>query len=115
MAIPQAALARRLGIADPRGPEGMFSRGANVYRGGFPNAHMGGGNPNLGRPRRPAVPTGQPSMGPVETGMATPPPTMTAMVGSLPPGGGNQDGMINDAVMQLLRNRLGRQQGVSGG
>jgi len=39
---------------DPRGLQGIMSRGRNVYRGGSSAAHMGGG-PQFGRP--PSVPT----------------------------------------------------------
>lgn len=49
--MADAALQRRLlGVNDPRGPQGIMSRGANVYNGGSPSAHSGGG-PQFGRPR----------------------------------------------------------------
>lgn len=44
------ALIRRLqGQKDARGKVGMFSRGKNIYKGGTPNAHAGGGV-TFGRP-----------------------------------------------------------------
>jgi hypothetical protein len=132
----QAAIARRLGLGvpDARGPQGMLSRGANVYRGGLPNAQMGPGNPNMGRPPMGpppmggpqggqmggppmgpppgAPPIGRPGMMPVGGGVSPSQSTLTGLVGSLPPGGGNQDGTMNDAIMALLRSRLGQPQGV---
>lgn len=42
---------RLLGIQDPRGKQGIFSRGANVYNAGTSVAHAGGG-PQFGRPRK---------------------------------------------------------------
>lgn len=51
------ALQRRLtGMRDSRSKQGIMSRGANVYKGGAPQARTGGG-PNIGRP-----PTAPPEM-----------------------------------------------------
>lgn len=97
------AIERRLGIPDSRGPQGMFSRGSNVYRGGLPNAQSGSGNPNIGRPAK-----AQASTRPMATGMTTPSVSMTTLVGSLPPGAGNQDGDMNAAIMNLLQNNMRR-------
>lgn len=36
--------------SDPRGKQGIYSRGMNVYNGGSNSAHSGGG-PQFGRPR----------------------------------------------------------------
>jgi hypothetical protein len=52
---PMAALQRKLmGVPDARGPVGILSRGANVYRGTSLHAHSGGG-PQYGRPRKAAA------------------------------------------------------------
>lgn len=40
-----------MGVKDPRGIQGIFSRGANVYNGGTSSAHSGGGK-QFGRPRK---------------------------------------------------------------
>lgn len=94
----QSAIQRRLGISDPRGPEGMMSRGTNVYRGGMPQAHIGGGNPNLGRP----------STAPIDNGVgAAPSPSLTAYVGSLAPNAGSTDPTMNDSVLNLIKQRYG--------
>lgn len=45
---------RQLGVRDSRGIVGILSRGKNVYRGGTPNAHSGGG-PQFGRPSKDTV------------------------------------------------------------
>jgi hypothetical protein len=45
---------QQLGVRDSRGMVGILSRGKNVYRGGVPNAHSGGG-PQYGRPSNDAV------------------------------------------------------------
>lgn len=95
------AIAKRLGLPDSRGPQGMFSRGANVYRGGLPNAQSGSGNPNIGRP----------STRGTNTGMVTPPPSVSALVGSLPPGAGSADPTINSAMINLFRSKVNKQGG----
>ena len=95
----RGAIERRLGIPDSRGPEGMFSRGANIYRGGLPQAQAGSGNPNIGRP--------SPGQGVMNPGMGVS-PTPTTLVGSLPPNAGTPDSGMNDAVMNLLRSRLAK-------
>jgi len=48
--VSPAALERRMtGQGDSRGPSGILSRGSNIYNGGSPSAHSGGG-PQFGRP-----------------------------------------------------------------
>jgi len=88
---------------DPRGPQGMFSRGANVYRGGLPNAQMGSGNPNMGRP---------PTAG-VNSGIGQYSVPLSTFVGSLPPNQGNPDSTFNDALMALWRQKMVQNPGVS--
>lgn len=47
-------LKRIYGLTDARSKRGILSRGKNVYRGGLPNAHKGGGK-QFGRPRKKAI------------------------------------------------------------
>ena len=117
----QAAMQRRLGMADARGPQGIMSRGANVYNGGMPQAHAGPGRPGMGRP--PASPSGPPPSQSPQQGMLSNmgatntqqgiTPSDTTMVGSLPPQGGTMDPNMNNAILDLLRVR--QQQGAQGG
>lgn len=81
----ESAIKRRMtGQPDSRGPQGMMARGSNVYRGGAPNAHSGGG-PQFGRP-----PVGSPNGG----GMMPPPGNSGAPpAGGMPPGMGPPGGM----------------------
>jgi hypothetical protein len=86
------AIARRLGMQmpDSRGPQGIMARGANVYNGGAPQAHMGGG-PQFGRPPGPAQPP-LTSSGPPQAQPGVP-GEMTTLVGSLPPITGGAPGV----------------------
>jgi len=74
------AIERRLGMQDSRGPQGIMSRGANVYNGGTPQAQSGGG-PQFGRPSNQS---GQaPQAGGEDAGALS--PSLTTLLGSLPP------------------------------
>jgi hypothetical protein len=99
----KAAIERRLGLQDARGPQGMFSRGSNIYRGGMPMAHAGGGNPNLGRPSTEGVTQ-------EDAGVT---PSNTTLFGSLPPNGGTPDATMNNAVMDLLKRHLSQRSNIA--
>lgn len=102
------ALQRRVfsGQEDPRGAQGMLSRGANVYRGGLPQAQgapggQSAGNPAMGRPSTSGLGGGAP----VNL-------SLSGLVGSLPPGQGSPDLTMNNAVMDLIRQKQQRSLGV---
>jgi hypothetical protein len=66
--LPMDAIQRRIeqmggapDMPDPRGLEGILGRGANVYNGAGPAAHMGGGQ-QFGRPPE-GPPVGEDPMG----------------------------------------------------
>jgi len=71
MDAKKAALQKRLqGMADSRGLQGMFSRGANVYNGGSSAATVGGG----------------PQFGPPQGNQNAAAPSPPGLGGQLPPG-----------------------------
>src|SRR5215831_6364738 len=97
----RCAIERLLGIADARGPQGIMSRGSNVYNGGMPSAQFGPGNPNIGRPN--TRPTG---------GLPAPNESLTTMVGSLPPNPGQTlDPTMQQSMLDVMRARQGRMMG----
>jgi hypothetical protein len=106
-------------MADARGPQGIMSRGANVYNGGMPMAQSGSGKPGMGRPSIAGPPPSQaPGQGMLSNMGATNAqagvtPSDTTMVGSLPPEGGTLDPNMNNAILNLLKAR--QAQGAQGG
>lgn len=79
MVSPAAVQRRMTGQGDSRGPSGILSRGTNVYNGGSPAAHSGGG-PQFGRPPTP------PGLG------GNMPPGLGGPIPGAPPGDGGPMG-----------------------
>jgi len=110
--VSENAIQRRMtGQGDSRSMPGMLSRGANVYNGGSPAAHSGGG-PQFGRPPTaggpPMVPPGLdmaggapgPGMAPVDNPMAPIVANMQQMQDFMPSPSGETANPILAALQQ---------------